>query len=41
MYTKESTIFGVNAVDFSISGRILFAGYTLSAAKNPGLKFIT
>ena len=27
MYTKESTIFGVNAVDFSISGRILFAGY--------------
>lgn len=27
VYTKESIIFGVNAVDFSVSGRILFAGY--------------
>lgn len=26
-YTKESILFGVNAIDFSISGRILFAGY--------------
>lgn len=26
-YTKESILFGVNAVDFSTSGRILFAGY--------------
>ena len=26
-YTKESILFGVNAIDFSLSGRILFAGY--------------
>ena len=26
-YTKESILFGVNAIDFSASGRILFAGY--------------
>ncbi|CAG0912266.1 unnamed protein product [Notodromas monacha] len=26
-YTKESIIFGVNAVDFSVSGRLIFAGY--------------
>ncbi|CAB0039912.1 unnamed protein product [Trichogramma brassicae] len=26
-YTKESIIFGANAVDLSISGRLLFAGY--------------
>jgi len=26
-YTKESILFGVNAIDFSISGRILFGGY--------------
>lgn len=26
-YSKSSIIFGVNAVDFSTSGRILFAGY--------------
>ncbi|CAG0914349.1 unnamed protein product [Notodromas monacha] len=26
-YTKESIIFGINAVDFSLSGRLLFAGY--------------
>ncbi len=26
-YTKESILFGVNAIDFSTSGRILFAGY--------------
>nr|CAD7444272.1 unnamed protein product [Timema bartmani] len=27
IYTKESIIFGVNSVDFSVSGRLLFAGY--------------
>ncbi|CAG0879185.1 unnamed protein product [Cyprideis torosa] len=27
IYTKECLLFGVNAVDFTISGRILFAGY--------------
>lgn len=27
VYSKESIIFGVNSVDFSISGRLLFAGY--------------
>ncbi|KAI4468218.1 guanine nucleotide-binding protein beta g protein beta [Holotrichia oblita] len=27
VYTKESIIFGVNSVDFSVSGRLLFAGY--------------
>ncbi|XP_022670829.1 guanine nucleotide-binding protein subunit beta-5-like [Varroa jacobsoni] len=27
MYTKRSIIFGVNSVDFSVSGRMLFAGY--------------
>lgn len=27
MYSKESIIFGVNSVDFSVSGRLLFAGY--------------
>ena len=26
-YTKESILFGVNAIDFSVSGRILFGGY--------------
>ncbi|CAL4089692.1 unnamed protein product, partial [Meganyctiphanes norvegica] len=26
-FTKESIIFGVNSVDFSVSGRLLFAGY--------------
>lgn len=26
-YTKQSVLFGVNAVDFSVSGRLLFAGY--------------
>ncbi|CAH1796547.1 unnamed protein product [Owenia fusiformis] len=26
-YTKESIIFGCNSVDFSLSGRLLFAGY--------------
>ncbi|XP_014672249.1 PREDICTED: guanine nucleotide-binding protein subunit beta-5-like [Priapulus caudatus] len=26
-YTKQSIIFGVNAVDFSVSGRLLFSGY--------------
>jgi len=26
-YTKDSLIFGVNAVEFSVSGRLLFAGY--------------
>lgn len=27
-YSKESIIFGVNSVDFSVSGRLLFAGYS-------------
>lgn len=27
MFSKESIIFGANSVDFSVSGRILFAGY--------------
>jgi guanine nucleotide-binding protein subunit beta-5 len=27
VFTKESIIFGVNSVDFSVSGRLLFAGY--------------
>ncbi|CAM1297019.1 GNB5 (predicted) [Pycnogonum litorale] len=27
VYSKSSIIFGVNSVDFSISGRLLFAGY--------------
>lgn len=27
VYSKESIIFGVNSVDFSVSGRLLFAGY--------------
>ncbi|KPM08154.1 WD domain containing protein 3 [Sarcoptes scabiei] len=27
VYSKKSIIFGVNSVDFSISGRLLFAGY--------------
>lgn len=27
VYSKESIIFGVNSVDFSLSGRMLFAGY--------------
>ncbi|KAH9421839.1 guanine nucleotide binding protein (G protein), beta 5 [Dermatophagoides pteronyssinus] len=27
IYSKKSIIFGVNSVDFSISGRLLFAGY--------------
>ncbi|KAF5293888.1 hypothetical protein FQA39_LY13593 [Lamprigera yunnana] len=27
VYNKESIIFGINAVDFSVSGRLLFAGY--------------
>ncbi|KAK2704848.1 guanine nucleotide-binding protein subunit beta-5-like [Artemia franciscana] len=26
-YSKESIIFGVNSVDFSVSGRLVFAGY--------------
>lgn len=26
-YAKKSIIFGVNSVDFSVSGRLLFAGY--------------
>ena len=26
-YCKESILFGVNAIDFSTSGRIIFAGY--------------
>lgn len=26
-YSKESIIFGINSVDFSVSGRLLFAGY--------------
>jgi WD40 repeat protein len=27
VFTKDSIIFGVNSVDFSVSGRLLFAGY--------------
>lgn len=27
VYAKESIIFGANAVDLSVSGRLLFAGY--------------
>ncbi|KAL0278420.1 UNVERIFIED_CONTAM: hypothetical protein PYX00_000247 [Menopon gallinae] len=27
VYTKDSIIFGANSVDFSVSGRLLFAGY--------------
>ncbi|KAG1669114.1 Guanine nucleotide-binding protein subunit beta-5 [Nymphon striatum] len=27
VYTKNSLIFGVNSVDFSVSGRLIFAGY--------------
>lgn len=27
VFTKDSIIFGVNSIDFSISGRLLFAGY--------------
>ncbi|XP_023336379.1 LOW QUALITY PROTEIN: guanine nucleotide-binding protein subunit beta-5-like [Eurytemora carolleeae] len=27
MYSKDAILFGVNAVDFSMSGRLLFAGY--------------
>ncbi|KFM77951.1 Guanine nucleotide-binding protein subunit beta-5, partial [Stegodyphus mimosarum] len=27
VYSKQSIIFGVNSVDFSVSGRLLFAGY--------------
>lgn len=27
VYAKDSIIFGVNSVDFSVSGRLLFAGY--------------
>nr|CAI5849765.1 unnamed protein product [Callosobruchus analis] len=27
VYSKESIIFGANSVDFSVSGRLLFAGY--------------
>lgn len=27
IYSKESIIFGVNSVDFSVSGRLLFSGY--------------
>lgn len=27
IYAKDSIIFGVNSVDFSVSGRLLFAGY--------------
>ena len=26
MYSKDAILFGVNAVDFSMSGRLLFAG---------------
>jgi len=26
-YEKEAILFGINAVDFSVSGRLLFAGY--------------
>ena len=25
-YEKEAILFGINAVDFSVSGRLLFAG---------------
>ena len=28
-YEKEAILFGINAVDFSVSGRLLFAGKTL------------
>lgn len=27
VFSKDSIIFGVNSVDFSVSGRLLFAGY--------------
>ena len=27
-YEKEAILFGINAVDFSVSGRLLFAGWT-------------
>lgn len=27
VYAKESILFGVNAVDLSVSGRLIFAGY--------------
>ena len=27
-YEKEAIIFGINAVDFSVSGRLIFAGIT-------------
>ena len=27
-YEKEAIIFGINAVDFSVSGRLIFAGVT-------------
>ena len=27
VFCKDSIIFGVNSVDFSVSGRLLFAGY--------------
>jgi guanine nucleotide-binding protein subunit beta-5 len=26
VYEKEAILFGVNAIDFSVSGRLLFAG---------------
>ena len=26
-YEKEAIIFGINAVDFSVSGRLIFAGF--------------
>jgi hypothetical protein len=29
VYEKEAILFGVNAIDFSVSGRLLFAGEVL------------
>ena len=36
-YEKEAILFGINAVDFSVSGRLLFAGKKLRNPKNENI----
>ena len=39
-YEKEAILFGINAVDFSVSGRLLFAGLYIIKTKNIGPIFL-
>ena len=38
VYSKDAILFGVNAVDFSVSGRLLFAGEQLKKKTYYALK---